>query len=125
MDRLTALIIIQVIVSLRAQHLDQLVDRGRRPARRSRGAELHAAALDRRQVGRRLLHRLQGVLCVQEMILLDKNKINAIGNIMIYISALLDNIDGRQKMIMFHNDCDTRQYFDTTNSNYCFGESSC
>ena len=68
-----------MIVSLRAQHLDQLVDRGRRPARRSRGAELHAAALGRRQVGRRLLHRLQGVLCVQEMILLDKNKINAIG----------------------------------------------
>ena len=32
------------------------------------GAELHAAALGRRQVGRRLLHRLQGVLCVQEMI---------------------------------------------------------
>ena len=62
---------------------------------------------------------------MQEMILFDKNKINAIGNIMIYISALLDNIDGRQKMIMFHNDCDTRQYFDTTNSNYCFGESSC
>ena len=43
-----------------------------------------------RQVGRRLLHRLQGVLCVQEMILLDKNKINAIGNIMIYLL----NIDG-------------------------------
>ena len=54
------------------------------------GAELHAAALGRRQVGRRLLHRLQGVLCVQEMILLDKNKINAIGNIMIYLL----NIDG-------------------------------
>ena len=84
---------IQVIVTCTtpAQHLDQLVDRGRRPARRSRGAELHAAALVRRQVGRRLLHRLQGVLCVQEMILLDKNKINAIGNIMIYLL----NIDGR------------------------------
>ena len=56
------------------------MDRGRGPARRSRGAELHAAALGRRPLGRCLLHRLQGVLRVQEMILLDNNEINAIGH---------------------------------------------
>ena len=43
-------------------------------------AELHAAALGRRPLGRCLLHRLQGVLRVQEMISLDNNKINAIGH---------------------------------------------